>query len=126
MRAETGASGNTQASSVDNGASSANDGAAYLRVSDLAQGSYISVTLKVRHSAYSVTFVDLATFTNITAAHQAQHAAVAGTVNRYLAAAYLFNAAGAARSISIMAGFARLAADSVTERNYQHREPGTS
>lgn len=107
LGAETAASGNTDASSVDNGASSANGGAAYAAVTALTLGGYTSVTLKVRHSADDVTYADLATFTNVTAAPAAERVAVNGTVNRHLYASYAFNGAGAGNSVTFVAGFAR-------------------
>lgn len=107
LGAETAASGNTDASSVDNGASSANGGAAYFAVTALVLGGYTNVALKVRHSADDVTYADLATATVVTAAPAAERVAVAGTVNRHLYASWAFNGAGAGQSVTFVAGFCR-------------------
>jgi hypothetical protein len=103
----TAASGNTEATSVDNAASSANGGAGYLEVSALTLGGYTNVAFKVRHSADNITFADLVTFTAVTAAPNGQRIAVAGTVNRYLASSYAFTGAGTGQSVTAFVGFAR-------------------
>ena len=105
--AETTASGNSQASSVDNAASSANGGSAYVAVSALTLGGYTNVTLKTRHSADNSTFADLANFTNVAAAPTAERVAVAGTINRYTASLWLFNGAGAGPSVTFAMGVVR-------------------
>lgn len=107
LGAESAASGNTDASSVDNGASTANGGAAYFAVTALTLGGYTNVALKVRHSADDVTYADLATATVVTAAPAAERVAVAGTVNRHLYASWAFNGAGVANSVTFVAGFSR-------------------
>jgi len=71
---------------VDNGASSANGGSAYLQVTahDRTTGDE-TATIKVQHSADDITYADLITFTQIASATpQAQRVAVTGTVNRYV------------------------------------------
>lgn len=107
LGAQTAASGNTDASSVDNGASSANGGAAYFAVTDLTLGGYTNVALKVRHSADDVTYADLATATVVTAAPAAERVAVNGTVNRHLYASWAYNGAGSGQSVTFVAGFCR-------------------
>jgi hypothetical protein len=108
LGAETAASGNTEgASSQDAGASSANGGGGVVQVTALALGGYTSVTFKVRHSSDDVTYADLVTFTNVTAAPAAERKTVTGTVNRHLACSWAFNGAGAANSVSFAVGFAR-------------------
>lgn len=107
LAAETTASGNSQSSSVDNAASSANGGAAYVEVSGLTLGGYTNVTLKARHSADNSTFADLATFTNVTAAPTAERVAVVGTINRYTASLWLFNGAGSGPSVTFAMGVVR-------------------
>jgi hypothetical protein len=93
---------NTEATSVDNGASSANGGVAYQQVSELT--GLTGFVSKIRHSADNATFADLVTFANVTAAPAAERKTVAGTVNRYLA--YDGNVTGTG-TITPMAGFAR-------------------
>lgn len=105
--AETSATGNTEASSVDNAASSAAGAIGYLQVSALALGGYTNVVVKVRHSADNVTFADLITFTAVTAAPAAERATVAGTINRYTAASWAFGGAGSGQSVTFAVGLAR-------------------
>lgn len=105
--AETAASGNTTATPVDNAASSASGGSGYLQVSALTLGGYTNVAIKVRHSADNITYADLVAFTVVTAAPAAERKTVAGTVNRYLAASWAFGGAGAAPSVTFLAGFFR-------------------
>lgn len=105
--AESAASGNTEASSHDNAASSAGGGAGYLQVSALALGGYTNFQAKVRHSADNVAFVDLVAFAAVTAAPAAERKTASGTVNRYLASSWAFTGAGAGQSATFMVGFAR-------------------
>lgn len=105
--AEATASGNTRAASHDNAASSAGGGAGYLQVSALTLGGYTSLTVAIEHSADNVTFADLLTFTAVTAAPAAARVAVAGAINRYTAARWQFNGAGAGPAATFMAGLAR-------------------
>jgi alpha-L-fucosidase len=104
---ESAASGDTESTSVDNAASSADGGAGILQVEDLTLGGYTDVTIKVRDSTDDIVFADLITFTNVTIAKTALRAIVAGTVNRYLASSWLFNGAGGGQSIKFAVGFAR-------------------
>jgi hypothetical protein len=99
--------GNTESTPVDNGASSAAGGAAYLAVSDLTLGGYTNLVVKIRHAAVA-TFADLVTFTAVTAAPTAlAPAAVAGTVNRNLAISWAWTGAGSGTSATFVVGFAR-------------------
>lgn len=104
---ETAASGNTEATPVDNGASSADGGSGYLQVSALTLGGYTNVVVKVRHSADNVAYADLITFTAVTAAPAAERKTVTGTVNRYVASSWAFTGAGTGQSVKFMAGFKR-------------------
>jgi len=90
------------AESVDNTISTANGGAAYLQVP--AFSGFTGFIAKVRHSADDSTYVDLATFANVTAINNAQRVTVAGTVNRHLAMDGNVTGSG---SIQAMVGFAR-------------------
>jgi len=100
---ETSASGNTEgADSVDNLASSANGATGDLHVTALTLGGYTSVTFKVRDSADDITYADLITFANVTAAGTAERATAAGTVDRHLACSWLFNGAGSGQSVSFV------------------------
>ena len=91
------------ADSQDAGASSANGGAGYLQVT--AQDALITGFVgKIRHSADDVTYADLVTFTNVTAAPAAERIEVAGVVNRHLAFDGDVTGTG---NITVFAGFAR-------------------
>lgn len=72
------------ASSVDNTASSANGGVANLHVTSVTSGT---ATYKVQHSTDNTTFVDLITFTAVSAVGS-QQASASGTVNRYTRGAW--------------------------------------
>lgn len=106
LGAET-AAGNTSATDVDNAASSANGGAAYLQLTALTLGGFTNVIVKVQESVDNITYVDLATFTAVTAAPAAQRIAVTGTVDRYLDVAWSFTGSGSGESVTFMSGFAR-------------------
>jgi hypothetical protein len=105
---ETTTTGNTEgASSVDNGVSSPNGGAAHLHVTQLTLGGFTNAAWKVRHSADDITYADLVSFTVATAAPFAERKTVAGTVNRHLASSWAFTGAGAGQSVTAMVGFSR-------------------
>lgn len=106
LSAET-ADGDTESESVDNGASSAAGGAGYLQVTALDLDGYDDVTMRVLHSADDIAFVELAAFTDVAAAPDAERVAVAGTVNRYLASDWTFNGIGTSPSVTFLVGFAR-------------------
>lgn len=101
------ANGNSQASSVDNAASSASGGAGYLQVTAISLGGYTALVSKIQHSADNVTFTDLLTFTNTSSAPSAERKTVAGTVNRYLAANWAWLGSGSNPSATFMFGFVR-------------------
>jgi hypothetical protein len=83
--------GNSQASSIDNGASSAGGGAAVAFITNLVLGTATNLVLKVRHSTDNSTWADLITFsTATTAPFDGGVLTVAGTVNRYLACSWTF------------------------------------
>lgn len=92
------------ADSVDNGASSASGGVGFLQVT--AFSGFTSFDGVVRHSADDITYVNLITFSNVTAAPAARRATVSGTVNRHLAFSGTLNGAGPG-SVTVFCGFAR-------------------
>jgi hypothetical protein len=96
--AET-ATGN--ATSVDNGASSANGGAGVVQLITKTGGT--SIAVKIQHSADNATWADLITFTTLTAVGS-QLSTVTGTVNRYLRASWTVTGGG---SYVFACGFAR-------------------
>lgn len=106
LGAET-ADGDTESSSVDNGASSANGAAGYLQVTALTLGGYTSVTGKIRHSADDIAYADLITFDAVTTAPGAQRKTVTGTVNQHLASSWAFTGAGSNPSITFLVAAAR-------------------
>lgn len=105
--AARGAASNTQATSLDNTASSANGGAGYLQMTTLSLDGYTNIVVKISHSSDNATFVPLVTFTAVTAAPAAERKTVAGTVNRYLAAEWAYTGSGTSPTATWVAGFAR-------------------
>jgi hypothetical protein len=91
----------TGADSIDNLASSANGGVAYLQV--IAYSGFSSVVFKVLHDTDDSGYADLVTFTTVTAIG-AQRQTVAGTINRHLAASWDVTGSG---SVTFMIGFKR-------------------
>jgi hypothetical protein len=98
----------TSATPVDNGAASVNGGVGYLQVEAVTLGGYTSWTVKVKHSADNVTYVDLLSFDVVTTAPQAQRKAVAGTINRYLDVSGSLQGSGSGPSLTCSVGVARL------------------
>lgn len=82
--------------------STVNGGAGYQAISALS--GFTGFIGKIRHSTDDVTYADLITFTNVTAAPAAERKTVAGTVNRYLCFDGDVTGAG---SITPFCGFAR-------------------
>lgn len=95
----------TNSASVDNAASTAQGGVAQLHV--VANTRNGVVTVKVQHSSDNSTWVDLATFSNVSASTTtSERVSVAvGTVNRYLRA--ISTVGGSTGSISYAVAFAR-------------------
>ena len=106
MGAET-ADGNTEATSVDNGAATAAGGAGYLEVTDHQLGTFTDALVAVRHSADDAIYADKLVFAAETLARHAQRIVVAGAVERYLAVSLDRRGAGAGGSITYLAAFAR-------------------
>ena len=92
----------TDSEEVDNAASSANGGAGYLQVGSYSGFTGLAVTIE--HSADSSSWATLLSFTNVTAARQAERVAVSGTVNRYLRVVGDVTGTGSAQ---VFVGFAR-------------------
>jgi hypothetical protein len=92
---------------IDNGTSSANGGAGYLQVTALTLGGFTNIIHKIRHSTDNSVYVDLITFTAVTAAPAAERKTVAGTINRYTRAEYDFTGAGSGQSNTLMLGLVR-------------------
>jgi hypothetical protein len=92
----------TEDTSADNGASSADGGVGYLHVS--AASGFTNFVGKIRDSADDSTFADLITFTDDVDAPFAERIEVAGTVDRYLSFTGTVTGTG---SITVFAGFAR-------------------
>jgi hypothetical protein len=93
---------------VDHGAASALGAGCYLQISALALGGYTNVIFKVQHSTDNNTWVDLATFTAVTAAPAAERKAVAvGDVYQYLRATAAYTGTGTGQSVTAMVGVQR-------------------
>jgi hypothetical protein len=101
-------SGNTGAGSVvDNLGSSANGASCYLQETALTLGGFTNCTINVRHSATNGSFVNLATFANVSASAIDERITVAGTVNRYVTTYWTFNGSGSAPAITYACVVAR-------------------
>lgn len=101
------AAGDTHLTSVDNLASSANGGAGYLELTALTLDGYTNLIVRIQHSSDNSSFVDLITFTAVTAAPAAERKTVAGTVNRYLDVIWAYTGAGTSPTGTWCVGFAR-------------------
>lgn len=88
----------------DNGASSANGGAAYLHITANTRDG--ASTFKVQHSSDNTTFADLATFASVSSSTvTSEKVSVTGTVNRYLRASHA--PGGSTGSVTYTMAFAR-------------------
>ena len=100
------AAGNTQATSIDNGAASLTGAVAYLACTSLTLDGAADLVVKVRESADNINFTDLASFTAL-AAVGAQRLVIAGTVKQYLAISWAWGAGGTAPTWTGLVGIAR-------------------
>ncbi len=82
--------------------STVNGGAGYQLVSDFS--GFSGATGKIRHSADDSSYVDLVTFTAVSAANAGERVTVAGTVNRYLKGTGTVTGSG---TLTPFSGFAR-------------------
>lgn len=83
LAANSSVSASGQSASQDDGAASSNGGTAFLHVTANSRDG--ASTFKVQHSTDNSTFVDLATFTNVSAsAKGGQAVAITGSVYRYV------------------------------------------
>lgn len=78
----------------------------FLQVLSLTLGGYTSVTIKIRDSTDDIAFVDLITFTAVTAAQVAEAVIAVGVVDTYVNCELTWNGAGAAESINFLAALA--------------------
>lgn len=93
-----------QGASQDNAAATSNGGVAYLHATVNTRDG--ASTFKVQHSTDNVSFVDLATFSSVSAsATSGQRVAVTGTVYRYLRASHA--PGGSSGSVTYSIAFAR-------------------
>ena len=89
--------GNSDATSVDNGAASANGGVAVLEVDALALGGYTNLAVTMRDSADNVTFAAIAggsAFPLVTVVNTSAVLTIAGAIRRYASAAWAYGGAG--------------------------------
>lgn len=102
LAAET---GSTNSTSVDNSGASSNGGVAFIHATSITSNP--SVAVKVQHSTNNSTWVDLVTFTAITAVSSERIVIAAGTtVRQYLRAISTFTG-GTSPSLTYTVGFAR-------------------
>lgn len=103
------ADGNTEASSVDNSASSANGGVAYLQVTNLVLDGATSFDVTVTDSPDDAVFSSLVAMTAISAdGASSERKTVAGTVDRYLAVEWDFTGTpGAGATATFLVAFYR-------------------
>lgn len=94
----------TNGTARDNTVLTAAGGVAYLQVT-AASGGTPNLTVRIQHSVDASAWVDLITFTAVTAANNAQRLTVAGTVNRHVRAAWTIT--GSTPSFTFHAAFGR-------------------
>lgn len=109
LGAETAASGNTQASSVDNGAQTTAGGTGYFQFPALTLGGYTSVQIILQHSTDNVTYADIGgpTISGDAVAPGVMRLLISGTIYRYTACRWVFNGTGSGQSLTFMAGIVR-------------------
>jgi hypothetical protein len=93
LDAET-ADWNTEAESVDNGASSAAGAVADLHVPELTLDGHTALQVDVLGSSDDITFLPIGTFAAVTLAGVAERITIAGTIPRYLAVSGDFTGTG--------------------------------
>ena len=90
--------------SRDNAAATTAGGVGYLQVTTVS-GTTPSLTVTIQHSVDAVAWVDLITFTAVTASNNAQRIAAVGTVNRHVRATWTIT--GTSPSFTFFAAFGR-------------------
>lgn len=104
LAANASVSASAAGSSVNNGAATTNGGVGYLHVTANTRDG--SSTFTVQHSSDNVSFVDLITFTGVSAsATDGERVAVTGTVNQYVRAQHV--PGGSSGSVTYTMAFAR-------------------
>jgi hypothetical protein len=100
--ARTGATWTT--TGLDNASSSNTGLAAYVQVSALTLGGYTNCVIVLQHSTDNSTWVDLVTFTAVTAAPAAERKTVSSgtTINRYLRASASYTGAGTGQTVTAL------------------------
>ncbi len=103
------ADGDTEADAADNGAATAEGGAAYLQVSELDLKDFTGATVTILHKTKTGQWEPLVTFSDVTAAPAMERKVVTGSVKQVLAASWQFTGEGEALdpSIKIFVGFKR-------------------
>jgi hypothetical protein len=99
--------GDTESSSVDNGASSASGATCDLHVPALTLGGYTNCIVTVRDSTDDITFGDLVAFTAVTTSPTAERKTVAGPIERYCAMKWEWTGAGSGQSVTPVVAIAR-------------------
>lgn len=104
------ADGDTEATSLDNGASTATGGQAMLHASDVVLDGGDGLQVDVRHSPDNATFADLVAFTAVTSdrAAEIKNVVTGTTVDQYLASQWDFTGTpGGAATAKIFVAFKR-------------------
>ena len=86
---------------------SSRSGAGYLAVSALTLGGYDSVGISLRDSDDNITFVQLITFTTVTASPVAERKVIAAKIEQYVSIYWGFTGAGSGQAVTFMAGLIR-------------------
>lgn len=89
----------------DNGVLTSAGGVGYLQVTEMSGTASPSLVARIQHSVDGSAWVDLITFSTVTAANVAQRLAVAGTVNRHVRAQWTIT--GTTPSFTFFAAFGR-------------------
>ena len=108
--ASTADDGDSEATPVDGGAGNApstDGGSAYLQMTDLVLDGYTNLQVTMRDSDDDITYGDLVAFTAVTVESVAERVTVAGDVERYLAADWVYGGAGTSPTATFFVGFVR-------------------
>ena len=106
---ETSDPGDTESTSHDNAASSANGGAAYLQCSVLTLGGFTDLDVTIRDSADDAAWANHSdgAFAALTSAPTAERIVLTGTIRRYTAIDWNWGGSGSGQTATFMVGLAR-------------------
>jgi len=104
LGAESG-DGDTESTPVDataDGAASSDGALGIVQLTALALGGFTNIIITVRDSSDDISYANLLSFTAITATNASQGVEVTGTVERYLAAEWVWVGSGSSESATFM------------------------